>query len=145
MFIGQSINLLDEKFRLVLPTRYREDLGSSFFIVRDFDSCLILYPSNIYAIKSARISQLDDFLPEARAVKREFFGHSFEGSMDKQGRIQLPRVLLEKLGINREVVLLGMSDHLEIWDSKAYMEHENETESNYSNLASKCMGLNNGK
>lgn len=145
MLIGQSNNLLDEKFRLVLPTRYREDLGTSFFIVRDFDSCLILYPSHIYAIKSERISQLDDFSPEARAVKREFFGHSFEGSMDKQGRIQLPRVLLEKMGIGKEVVLLGMKDRLEVWDAQAYEEHENYTESNYSYLASKCMGTNNGK
>ena len=72
MFLGQTVNLIDEKNRLVLPTRYREELGYSFYMVLDFDKCLSFYPSEIYKKKAEKINSLDDFSSAARSVKRVF-------------------------------------------------------------------------
>lgn len=145
MFLGQSNNLLDEKYRLVLPTRYRAELGPSFYVILDFDHCLSFYPSNVYEKKAAKIQSLDDFSKAARSVKRVFFANSFPLVADKQGRIQLPRIILEKAGISKEVVIVGMSDHLEIWDSEFYRANEKEEETNYAELAGQLIGGEYGK
>ena len=65
--------------------------------------------------------------------------------MDKQGRIQLPKIMTDKVGIKKEVVVVGMSDHLEIWDSEVYRNNEVNEEDNYSTLASELIGGNYGK
>ena len=127
MFLGQTVNLIDEKNRLVLPTRYREELGYSFYMVLDFDKCLSFYPSEIYKKKAEKINSLDDFSSAARSVKRVFFANS------------------DKVGIKKEVVVVGMSDHLEIWDSEVYRNNEVNEEDNYSTLASELIGGNYGK
>lgn len=145
MFLGQTVNLIDEKNRLVLPTRYREELGYIFYMVLDFDKCLSFYPSEIYKKKAEKINSLDDFSSAARSVKRVFFANSFDLSMDKQGRIQLPKIMTDKVGIKKEVVVVGMSDHLEIWDSEVYRNNEVNEEDNYSTLASELIGGNYGK
>lgn len=139
-FYGQTENLLDEKGRLVLPKRYRDDLGTDFFAVLDFDGCLSLYPESVYERKAQKIESLDDFNASARAVKRVFFANSFPLSMDKQGRVPLPHLMLEKAGIGKAVALVGVADHLEVWNLETYRQNESKAEDSYSDLAATLFG-----
>lgn len=140
MFVGESQHILDEKFRLVLPVKFREELGSTFFAFIDFDHCLSLYTREGYEKRASQILSLDQFSSDARKLKRIFFGNSIELSTDKVGRILIPKNFLDKAGISREVSLIGVYDHLEMWDRNIYSQQSLEEENDYLSLAEKLAG-----
>lgn len=137
MFVGESEHSLDDKFRLVLPAKFREAFGQQFFAFIDFDHCISFYDQQGYDKRAGQILSLSEFSLDARKLKRTFFGNSLKLCLDKVGRVLLPKAFLEKAGITKDVVLIGVYDHLELWDKTIYAEEKQKDEADYLSLAEK--------
>jgi MraZ protein len=124
MFLGEYEHTIDGKNRLTLPARFREPLAGGVVVTRGLDACLDVYPRDDWnRLVEARLATLDPFSREARELKRFFFTGAAEAELDKQGRVLVPPRLLERASIDREVVVAGVHDHLEIWDRRAWGDH----------------------
>ena len=140
MFVGQSVHVLDNKSRLVLPAKYRSQLSSIVYLSLDLDSCLSIYSEEIYSKKAQNMNDLDDFDKNSRALKRIFFANSFEVALDKQGRIMIPKYLLEKVDIEKQIVIIGAFDHIQLFSTKVIDGLLTEDENQYEELAAKLKG-----
>ena len=140
MFVGQFAHTLDDKNRLVLPAKFRSQLSSTVYLSLDLDCSLSLYSEEMYKAKAGKISALDDFDKESRALKRVFFANSFEASIDKQGRLMIPPFLLSKAKIAKDVVVIGSFDHIQIFAKDVLDNKLPEEEENYEDLASRVKG-----
>ena len=125
MLLGEHEHALDDKNRLTLPARHRDQLGDKVVVTRGLDGCLYVYAAVEWAKLANRVGKLDPLSGEARTMQRFFFAWAAEAELDKQGRIVIPANLLEHAGIGREVTVAGIVDHLEIWDRAAWREQRN--------------------
>ena len=138
MFVGQSIQSLDDKGRIVLKSKVRSQFTSTtVYLLFDLGHCLSIYSEDEYLIKAKEMSQLDDFNEDERALKRIFFANSFETSIDKQGRIAIPKFLLSKAKIEKDVVVVGAFSHLQVYALETFNNELASYEDDYEALASK--------
>ena len=125
MFQGASSLALDAKGRLSVPTRHRELLGATaagqLTVTRHPHGCLMLFPRPQWERFRERIAQVP---MDAQWVKRLFLGNAMDVELDGTGRILISPELRRAAGISRDVVLLGMGDHFELWDAPTYHERE---------------------
>lgn len=126
MLQGEYQHTLDAKGRLILPVKIREDLGATFFLTKGLDGCLDIYPMEEWIKFSERINSLRASSKEARRLKRYFIGSAVECEPDKQGRFLISPALREFAKIDKEVTVLGMGDHVEIWSKEVYYDYEND-------------------
>ncbi len=118
MLIGEYSHTVDTKGRINFPSKLRDDLGDSFIVTRGLDNCLYVYSMEEWLELEKSIKQL----PRAkrRDLEHFFFAGASEVQPDKQGRIGIVPKLREYAGIDKNVVVVGASDHVEIWDSAAW-------------------------
>jgi len=135
MLLGQHEHSLDDKNRLTLPARLREQLGDRLVVTAGLDGCLNAYAEGEWESQVRRIRELDSLSRESRMMQRYFFASAVPVELDKQGRIVLPASLLEHAGIEREVTVAGVHDHLEIWDRARWHEHRSELEGSAEHVA----------
>ena len=124
MFMSEYNHTLDAKGRLIVPLKFREQLGDTFMISRGLDHCLFIYSMeewNNFIQKLLDIPQLSN--PNARKLARFFMAGSMECEVDKQGRILIPPVLREFAGLTKDVVLAGLGSRIEVWDKTAWQEY----------------------
>jgi MraZ protein len=115
MLMGEYLHSVDDKGRLILPAKFREELGDSFIVTKGLDNCLFVYDKKEWAILENKLKQLPLAKPEARAFVRFFFSGGAEISCDKQGRVLLPNNLREYAHLDKDVVVIGVSNRIEIW------------------------------
>ena len=136
MLLGEYEHTIDDKNRLTLPAKFREAFAGGVVVTRGMDGCLYAYPRNDWrASVEARLVGLDPLSREGRLVQRDFFTGATEAELDRQGRVMIPAALLKHAEIEREVVVAGMRDHLEIWDRAAWREHLREVEGSAEHVA----------
>ena len=135
MLLGEHDHSLDDKNRLTLPAKLREHLGDRVVVTAGFDGCLYAYPQAEWESNAARIRELDGLSRESRMMHRHFFARAVTAELDKQGRMVLPANLLQAAGIQREVTVAGVYDHLEIWDRAAWADHVKEFEGSAEDVA----------
>lgn len=124
MYIGTYEHTIDEKSRLTLPARFRDSLGEGVVLARGLDRNVAVYPRETWSVTvEARISALDPLSREARELRRFFFSGAAEADLDRQGRILVPSVLTRHAGLERDVVVAGNYDHLELWNPSAWEQH----------------------
>lgn len=140
MLLGQYEHSLDSKQRLILPSKIKNEFSAEVYVTLDFDGCLSLYSEANYNERAKAIQSLSDFEKDNRLVKRVFFSNSQVLRIDAQSRILIPSFLLDKVHISKDVMIVGMNDHLEIWDKETFLQKEEESESNYSETAQRIMG-----
>ena len=118
MLIGEYSHTVDTKGRINFPSKLRDDLGDSFIVTRGLDNCLYVYSMEEWLELEKSIKQL----PRAkrRDLEHFFFAGASEVQPDKQGRMGIVPKLREYAGIDENVVVVGASDHVEIWDSAAW-------------------------
>src|SRR5436190_242199 len=133
MLLGEHEHTLDDKNRLTLPARLREQLGDRVVVTRGLDGCLYVYTGEEWQRLPERMGSLDPLSREARTMQRFFFASGSEADLDKQGRIVIPANLLDGLG--REVTVLGVHDHLEIWDRAAWRDQRQTVEGSAEDVA----------
>ncbi len=122
MFIGEYRHSIDEKGRLIVPAKLREQLGREFIATKGLDKCLYLYPMDEWKNVENQLREKVMTDPDSRRIVRFFLAGAVPCEIDKQGRVVLPLQLRDYAGIDREVVLAGMLTRLEIWDEKAWAE-----------------------
>jgi MraZ protein len=135
MLLGEHDHTLDEKNRLTLPAKFRETLRDGVFVSRGMDGCLYAYSAEEWQRLAERIKALDPLSRESRMMQRHFFSGAVGADLDKQGRMVLPTALLETAGIQREVTVAGVYDHLEIWDRAKWRVHLHEVEGSAEDVA----------
>ncbi|MCH3964196.1 MAG: division/cell wall cluster transcriptional repressor MraZ [Clostridium sp.] len=125
MFIGEYEHCLDSKNRIIIPSKFRQDLGNSFIITKGLDKCLYVYTTDQWKILEDKLEKLPLTNKSARAFVRFFFSGANELSIDKQGRVLVPQSLLEYASIEKEVVSIGVSNRIEIWSKINWIEYNN--------------------
>ncbi len=124
LFTGSVDHSLDDKARLVVPSRFRERLGAGFFLTIAFpDPCLALYPASAFSEVCAQLEAAPKKDKKYRAYVRRLFANTEELSTDTQGRIVVPATLRAHAGIEKDVVSVGAFTHVEVWAKARYDEH----------------------
>jgi len=140
MFIGEYQHAIDNKNRMIIPSKFREELGTSFVITKGLDGCLYAYTMDGWKIMEEKLKKLPLTSKDARAFVRFFFSGANEVGPDKQGRVLIPQNLLEYAGIEKEIVSIGVSTRIEIW-SKARWDEYNNSDINFDEIAEKMSEL----
>ncbi len=125
MLMGEYLHTIDAKGRIILPADFRSELGEAFIITKGLDNCLFIYDQQEWAALSAKLKQLPMAKPEARAFVRFFFSGARQLECDKQGRFLVPGTLRSYATLEKDVILIGVSNRVEVW-SKAAWEAYNE-------------------
>ncbi len=115
MLIGEYYHNLDEKKRLIIPSKFREEIGSKFVITKGLDGCLYVYSMESWEKIINKLKALSFTKKDARTFKRFFLSSASLCEFDKQGRITLNASLVEHASIIKECVIIGVDDRLEIW------------------------------
>lgn len=123
MFTGEYHHTIDEKGRLAVPFRFREDLDRGGFVSKWIDGCLALFPRAAWDELAAKAASLPVADTGARTFQRFIFGTAFEVRLDRQGRLVVPSVLREFAGLVSEAVVVGSRDHLEVWSPDTWREY----------------------
>jgi MraZ protein len=140
MFIGEYSHFLDAKNRMILPSKFREELNGDGVITKGLDGCLYLFPLNEWKILEEKLKQLPLTSKDARAFVRFFFSGACQVILDKQGRTLIPQNLLEYANIKKEIVSIGVMTKIEIW-SKESWESYNASDMNFDEIAEKMSEL----
>ena len=120
MLIGEYQHNIDIKGRVAIPAKFRDDLGSQFYITKGLDDCLFVLPLSEWSRLEEKIRAMP--ISKARGLQRFFFSGAAEVQPDKQGRILIPQQLREHAKLNKEVTLIGTLNRVEIWDSEKWKE-----------------------
>ena len=140
MFKGRYLHTLDAKGRLSVPTRFRELLaqrGEEVLIVTNFDNCLAGFPADEWLLLEEKIRGLSMLQKDVRAFERYFFSGAQECPVDRQGRILIPPSLREVAGLEKDVVLLGVANRIEIWSKARWDAFYRESTENFEAIAAK--------
>ena len=136
MLLGEYEHTLDDKNRLTLPAKFRQDFAEGIVVTRGMDGCLFAYtPEDWAALVQGRLATLDPLSKEGRRMQRFFYAGATEAELDKQGRVGIPQALLEHAKLGRDVVVAGVHDHLEIWDRDAWRRELAEVEGSAEDVA----------
>lgn len=141
MFMGEHQHTIDAKGRLILPAKFRDLLGSSFIATKGLDNCLFVYPLDEWAILESKLRKLPLAKPEARAFTRFFFAGAVEMEYDKQGRILLPPNLRSYAKLEKNVVVIGVSNRIELWDQASWEEYNAATAPTVAEIAEQLADL----
>ncbi|MBE6621346.1 MAG: division/cell wall cluster transcriptional repressor MraZ [Ruminococcaceae bacterium] len=125
MFCGEYSHNLDSKKRISLPARLRDELGENVVMTKNVDRCISLYPAERWQTFTAKLDSLPDI--ETRQVKRFLYSAAFETNVDGQGRLLVSPTLCAYAELDRAVKVIGVGDHIEIWDEARWNE-ENSSE-----------------
>ena len=118
MLIGEYQHNIDAKGRVIVPARFREDLGERFYVTKGLDHCLFVLPPTEWTKLQEKIMAMP--MGKARGIQRFFFSGAAEVEPDKQGRILLPQHLREYAGLEKDVAFIGTSNRAEIWDAQRW-------------------------
>jgi MraZ protein len=135
MLLGDHEHTLDDKNRLTLPAKLREQLGAEVVITRGLDGCLAVYSRAAFEVLAGRVDTLDPLSSDVRTMQRYFFTGGADTELDRQGRMVIPARLLDEVGIGREVTVAGVFDHLEIWDRAAWRDQRQAVEGSAQDVA----------
>ena len=137
MLRGEYSHNIDTKGRLIIPAKFREDLGENFFITKGMEKCLYVYPESEWNIFEEKLNKLPTTTDKkARDLAHFFQGSAIEGELDKQGRTLIPSGLRGFAHLEKEVVFIGMGKRAEIWDKARWDEKNAELEDNIEDIAS---------
>jgi MraZ protein len=123
MFRGRFEHTIDTKGRLSIPSRFREILATRFderLIITNFDNCLWCYPVSEWQVVEAKVASLPQFKDEVKALQRVFISAAVEVPVDKAGRVLVPPTLRDYAGIEKNVILVGMTSRIEIWSKERW-------------------------
>ena len=123
MFMGEYNHVIDAKGRLIIPARFRELLGEEFILTKGLDGCLSIYPMDAWEAFETKLRALPLTNKNARTFTRFFVAGATSCELDRQGRVLVPQPLREFAGLEKEVVLTGNLDRIEIWSKEKWSEN----------------------
>ena len=126
MLMGEYLHSIDVKGRIILPVDFREELGTTFIITKGLDRCLFVYHQSEWKVLSEKLKQLPLSKPEARAFVRFFFSGARQLECDKQSRFLVPANLRDYAMLEKDVVLIGVSNRIEVWNKAQWEAYNDE-------------------
>ncbi len=145
MFYGEYQHSIDRKGRLILPARFREvskiNFIERFFVTRGLDKCLFMLSEEEWRSQEQKFKAISFTKQQARTFNRLYFSGAVEVIPDKQGRILLPQYLKDFAEIKRDVVIVGVSNRVEIWAKDKWHEFYGTTRQSFEEIAEKLMDI----
>ncbi len=135
MFMGEYRHALDTKGRIIIPAKFRDELKDCFVVTRGLDGCLTIYTMEQWGQVIAQLRKLPDTKRETRLYTRMMTSKATECSPDSQGRILLPAALIEEAKIEKECVIVGVADHVEIWAKDRWENYYEEASDSFEDIA----------
>lgn len=135
MFMGEYRHNLDAKGRLTLPSKFREAFGTSVVVNRGFDGCLNVYSLDAWQKIYEKLQKMPTNKKEARTFIRLFMAKAAEIEFDKLGRINLPKSLMMEGKLEKECVIVGASDHVEIWNADLWDNYYEQEKDNFESIS----------
>lgn len=120
MYLGEYRHSMDQKGRIILPAKFRDSMRAGCVITKGQDRCLVIFDSEGWKLYVSRIRSLSQMDSKVRAFMRSVFGSASDVIPDSQGRVLVPPKLREYAGLERDVVVAGVDDHVEVWDASAW-------------------------
>ena len=135
MFMGEYHHNLDEKGRIVLPSKFREELGSSIVLTRGIEKCLYVYSEKDFAKLTEKLNHLSFTKKNTRAFIRIFFSKATLTELDRQGRAIITNPQKIYANLKKECVIIGANNRVEIWDKDAWCEELLKTEEQLESIS----------
>lgn len=126
MFYGEYQHTIDPKGRVIVPSRFRENLGEKFILTKGLDGCLFAYSPEEWTSLETKLRALPFTDKDVRAFIRFFFAGATECEVDKQGRILVPANLREYAKLDKDIVIIGVSTRVEIWDKEIWDKYNSD-------------------
>ncbi len=141
MFLGEFRHSLDDKGRVIIPVKFRDSLRDGMVITRGFDRCLMIIAKRDWPSIEDGFKSTKSFTDNKRKLARALFAQATEEEIDRQGRVVIPSNLRDFAGLAKDLVVVGVSNRLEVWDEKAWDAYLNEAEKHYDGLADEMAEL----
>ena len=139
MFSDEIVHNIDTKGRIIVPAKFRYELGETFWINHGLDGCLCIYPTSEWMKKSEKLEALSENSRDAREYVRQMFRLASEVTLDNQGRILISSKLIALAGLKKECVFVGANKYIELWDQERWEAH-NECVESLDELAERING-----
>ncbi len=123
MFMGEYNHTIDAKGRLIIPAKFRELLGEEFVLTKGLDGCLYIYPMDEWKAFEEKLEHYHLQNKDARTFSRFFVAGATKCELDKQGRIRVPQTLREFAGLEKDVMLTGNLNRIEVWSKEKWSEN----------------------
>lgn len=133
-FMGTYTPKLDDKGRLFLPAKFRERLSEGVVVTQGQENCLVVWPEDVFMAEAQRAQQTPMTNRGARDYARVLFGGAEQGTPDKQGRIGISPLLRAYAGLDKDVVVIGVMDRIEIWDPQRWIDYSSEAQAKFAEL-----------
>ncbi len=137
--MGEYSHNLDAKGRIIVPAKFRENLGETFVLTRGLDRCLFVYPEVEWRLLEDKLKQLPLTKKDARKFTRFFLSGATELEIDKQGRISIPQPLRTYANLSKQCTVIGVSNRIEIWDADEWNVYVSESEESFAEIAENLM------
>ena len=135
MFMGEYHHNIDDKGRLIIPSKFRDDLGSKFIVTRGLEQCLFVYSKEEWDNIINKLKELPFTSKAARSFMRMFLSGATECELDKNGRINISIPLTNYAELEKECVIIGVNDRLEIWSLSKFNNFFDDNIENFSEIA----------
>lgn len=135
MFIGEYHHSIDEKGRLIIPSKFREELGEKFIVTRGIENCLFVYSETSWKKITDKLETLPFTKKDARQFIRFFLSGATIAEFDKQGRVNITSPLVSYANIKKECIVIGTGDRLEIWSEESWNDFFDSAKDNMSDIA----------
>ncbi len=122
MFLGTHENIIDDKGRIIMPSRFRGELEEGAVMVFWFEQCVAVFTVREFKKMAKKVASLPEGHRERRSLERVVYGNAYEAVPDRQGRLTIPPRLRQLAGLDREVVTTGLMNRIEIWDRERWEE-----------------------
>lgn len=140
MLMGEYHHSIDEKNRIIIPSKFRNELGDSFVITRGLEKCLFVYSMNEWNNIVAKLKALPFTRKDSRNFTRFFMSGATLCTLDKSGRACITSPLVHYAGLTKDCVIIGANDRLEIWDNEAWNNFFESNEDNFAEIAENLFG-----
>ncbi len=140
MFLGEYSYALDDRGRVAIPTRFREEFKDGLILARGMDRCITAYSPTSWQKLIGQLEGLPFMRGDARRLQRAIFAGAFEAELDRQGRVLIPAPLREYAGIRQEVAVVGTNDHLELWDQENWAQERVDLDNQLAEIAERLNG-----
>lgn len=142
MFLGEYLHTFDAKNRISLPSKFRKDLGRTVVLTRGLDRCVYVYSKKAWDVVARKYAAQANGTAAARGLARLFLAGSFEGEVDKAGRVLVPENLKSFAGLAVKSVIAGVADRVEIWEEGAWQKYTAQLERDADMFAEKLGDAN---
>jgi MraZ protein len=141
MFMGEYHHNIDDKGRIIIPSKFRYELGEKFIITKGLDGCLFVYPKSEWDNIISKLKVLPFTKKDARTFMRFFISSATECEFDKQGRINITSPLADYAGLTKECIVIGVNDRLEIWAKGRFETFFSNNDENLSDIADNLFNI----